>query len=160
MCDYSLMQFPNRLAVSGEELVVHRFSTNSMGLVSASKEATSLKSTEFSAPSFWTIVKDLLIDRPTNHIAVCIPPGTQLLLRDIPAHLRDHLRVSSIEEVVFTQVTEKSHTYRDAVRFRNGRELSLQCLVVGQSVRVLCVPVERNQEAMANFENKIEAVRG
>jgi hypothetical protein len=25
MCDYSLMAIPNRLAVSGEELVIHRF---------------------------------------------------------------------------------------------------------------------------------------
>ncbi len=33
MCDYSLMRFPNRLAVVGEDLVVHRFPANSLGLV-------------------------------------------------------------------------------------------------------------------------------
>ena len=35
MCDYSLMAIPNRLAVSGEELIVHRFEAGSVGLASA-----------------------------------------------------------------------------------------------------------------------------
>jgi hypothetical protein len=35
MCDYSLMTIPNRLAVSGEELIVHRFEAGSVGLASA-----------------------------------------------------------------------------------------------------------------------------
>ena len=33
MCDYSLAHFPNRLAVAGEELVVHRFNTGTLGKV-------------------------------------------------------------------------------------------------------------------------------
>ena len=36
MCDYSLMAIPNRVAVSGDELVVHRFQTGTVGLASAS----------------------------------------------------------------------------------------------------------------------------
>ena len=36
MCDYSLTGIPNRLAVEGEELVVHRFRTGSLGLASRS----------------------------------------------------------------------------------------------------------------------------
>ena len=35
MCDYSLMAIPNRLAVSGEELIVHRFEAGAVGLASA-----------------------------------------------------------------------------------------------------------------------------
>ena len=31
MCDYSLMAIPNRLAVSGEELLVHKFEEGSVG---------------------------------------------------------------------------------------------------------------------------------
>jgi hypothetical protein len=31
MCDYSLSHFPNRLAVAGEELVVYRFNTGTLG---------------------------------------------------------------------------------------------------------------------------------
>ena len=34
MCDYSLGGLPNRLAVEGEELIVHRFPTQSIGLAS------------------------------------------------------------------------------------------------------------------------------
>jgi len=34
MCDYSLACFPNRLAVEGEQLVVHRFQTGALGLAS------------------------------------------------------------------------------------------------------------------------------
>ena len=34
MCDYSLMNVPNRLAQEGEELVAHRFPTGSLGLAS------------------------------------------------------------------------------------------------------------------------------
>jgi hypothetical protein len=37
MCDYSLMAIPNRLAASGEELVVHRFEAGTVGLASASR---------------------------------------------------------------------------------------------------------------------------
>jgi hypothetical protein len=33
MCDYSLMMVRNRLAVEGEELVVHKFKSGSVGLV-------------------------------------------------------------------------------------------------------------------------------
>ena len=35
MCDYSLGGLLNRLAVDGEELTVHRFSTHSIGLASS-----------------------------------------------------------------------------------------------------------------------------
>ena len=59
MCDYSLAGVPNRLAVEGEQLVVHRFSTGSVGLASP---CSSLSSKE---------------------TAVCIPPGARLRLRDI-----------------------------------------------------------------------------
>ena len=34
MCDYSLAGIPSRLAVEGEQLVAHRFSTGSLGLAS------------------------------------------------------------------------------------------------------------------------------
>ena len=34
MCDYSLQGLPNRLAGEGEQLVTHRFPTQSIGLAS------------------------------------------------------------------------------------------------------------------------------
>jgi hypothetical protein len=39
--------------------------------------------------------------------------------------------------VTFTQITAAANTYRDAVRFTNGREVRLQELREGQRVRVL-----------------------
>ncbi len=39
MCDYSLLGIPNRLAVEGEPLVIHRFQTGAMGLASAAEIA-------------------------------------------------------------------------------------------------------------------------
>jgi hypothetical protein len=42
MCEYSLMAYSNRIATTGEELVVHRFDTGTVGLASASElDATS-----------------------------------------------------------------------------------------------------------------------
>jgi hypothetical protein len=40
MCDYSLLHFPNRLAVNGEELIVHRFSSGSIGLAAEAVKAS------------------------------------------------------------------------------------------------------------------------
>jgi hypothetical protein len=45
--------------------------------------------------------------------------------------------VRATEEVTFTQITASAHSYRDAVRFANGREVRLQELREGQRVRVL-----------------------
>jgi hypothetical protein len=39
--------------------------------------------------------------------------------------------------VVFTQLTARPYTYRDAVRFKNGREILLQRLKICQRVKVL-----------------------
>lgn len=143
MCDYSLMGFPNRLALTGEELVVHRFPTNSLGLVSPSN-LISLASCSQPAPvGFWSVLKGWFkIQTPTPVVAVCIPPGSKLQLHGIPARLRDHLKVGLDEEVTFTQITSEAYEHRDAVRFGNGRELLLQRLIVGQRVGVLNVAGE------------------
>ena len=119
MCDYSLMGLPSRLAAEREELVVHRFSTGTIGLTSPS---------------------DLLTRGKEGPPAVCIPPGTQLLLRDIPLLLRCRLRVDGEEEVTFTEISAAVNTHRDAVRFADGREIRLQELSEGQRVRVLGIP--------------------
>ena len=117
MCDYSLAGVPNRLAVEGERLVACRFSTGSMGLTS--RDA-----------SLWR-----LWFKQTP--AVCVPPGARLLLRDIPKDLQRQVNVQATEEVTFVQLSAQAYQYRDAVRFRNGRELLLQRLKCGQRVEVL-----------------------
>ena len=125
MCDYSLMANPNRLAVEGEELVVHRFSTGSLGLQAASTPPR----------GFWASVRGFFSLAPLP--VVCVPPGALLMLRDIPASLQTNLGMGPEEEVVFTQLSTTVNNYRDAVRFRNGKQVLVQHLRTGQRVRVL-----------------------
>ena len=118
MCDYSLAGIPNRLAVEGEELVVHPFPTGALGLASSNTPL-----------SRWWSAKATP--------AVCVPPGARLLLRDISVGLQQEFGVGEAEEVTFVQQNEEAYRYRDAVRFQNGREILLQRLKRGQRVDVL-----------------------
>jgi hypothetical protein len=126
MCDYSLAGIPNRLAVDGEQLVACRFSTRSMGLTS--RDASLWRSWFKQTP------------------AVCVPPGSRLLLRDIPKDLQRQFDVQATEEVTFVQLSAEAYQYRDAVRFRNGREVLLQRLKCGQRVRVLSLCSDDSRE--------------
>lgn len=137
MCDYSLMSFPNRLADKGESLVVHRFSSGSLGL--ASPADLQLKKPA-AAPrhSFWAAVRDFFTPEPElSAPAVCIPPASRLRLFDIPERMQTEYRIQPEEEVVFQQLSAEVNTYRDAVQFQNGRVLRLQQLQEGQRVKVL-----------------------
>jgi hypothetical protein len=58
-------------------------------------------------------------------------------LQDIPARLQCDLKVGPVEEVTFTQLTAAVNTYRDAMRFKNGRQILFQELGEGQRVKVL-----------------------
>ena len=71
MCDYSLHSINNRLAVEGEDLVVHRFITGSIGLTE---------------PSVAT--------RPMAAGAVCIPPGARLALTGISEYIQQEIGVA------------------------------------------------------------------
>ena len=118
MCDYSLAGLPSRLAVEGEQLVVHRFTTGALGLASPSPSL-----------SRWWSAKQTP--------AVCIPPGARLLLREIPKDLQQQLGVTGTEEVAFLQLSATPYQFRDAVRFNNGREILLQKLQCGQQLKVV-----------------------
>jgi hypothetical protein len=137
MCDYSLAGLRTRLAVEGEELVVYRFPTGSIGLTSASEVAAHKK--EFRGWQRW-------FDPREVPCAVCIPPGACLLLHDIPDHLQKQLGVGVVENVVFTQRSAEACQFRDAVRFRNGREVLLQFLNRDQKVEVLSLCSDDNRE--------------
>ena len=131
MCDYSLMGVPNRLACEGEDLVVYEFRTGSRGLTAD----TSVTNTD--TQTRYGFVKRLFGNLEPERVAVCIPPGARLLLSDIAEDVRKSFAVGASEEVTFTQLTATANTYRDAVRFANGREMLLQRLNKGQRVRVL-----------------------
>ena len=137
MCDYSLMAVPNRLAQEREELVVYRFPTGSLGLASPADVKHAVCRPP-ATKSLWTNLKELFNPaRQTPVPAVCIPPGARLRLQGIPARLQSELGVGPVEDVTFTQITAAVNSYRDAVRFTNGRELRLQELREGLSVKVL-----------------------
>jgi hypothetical protein len=59
------------------------------------------------------------------------------MLYDIPARMQAELGVAPTEPVTFTQITAAANSYRDAVRFGNGRVVRLQEFHEGQHVRVL-----------------------
>jgi hypothetical protein len=140
MCDYSLCGIPNRLAVEGEDLLVHRFSTGSMGLASLAdlRECKRIKET---APrrSLWHRLSDWLqqADQFANAPAVCIPPGAQLTVRNIPEALQRRFHLEQEETAVFTQLTSESNRYRDAVRFHGDCEILLQYLPEGMPMQVV-----------------------
>ena len=139
MCDYSLAGLRTRLAVEGEELVVYRFPTGSLGLTSPAELEAHSKEFRGCKSRF---------DPREVPCAVCIPPGARFLLRDIPDHLQKQLGVGAVETVVFTQVSAEAGQFRDAVRFRNGREVLLQLLNCRQKVEVLslCSGDRREEE--------------
>jgi len=159
MCDYSLMAVPNRLAQEGEDLVAHRFPTGSLGLASPED----LKPTPKAAGrrGFWRAMQEFLNPSKGKPVcAVCIPPGARLRLQDIPARLQHEFGIGPEEEVTFTQISASAHSYRDAVRFRSGREIRLQELREGQRVKVLdlsCAEdlnLERLREERSEFARR------
>jgi hypothetical protein len=147
MCDYSLHVYPNRLALDGEELVVHRFGGASLGLASPSdlRPVINANSCNGAAkrPWSWTAIKEWLrANRPQwqpdqRTPAVCVPPGARLILKDIPKGLQRELGIGEVEEVKFVEISAEVNTYRDAIRFKNSRQLLLQALREGQRVTVL-----------------------
>ena len=148
MCDYSLHVFPNRLAVGGEELMVHRFGGTSLGL--ASRLDLDLQAKRMTCQgSLWTRIKNWLeVQRTLNTPipAVCVPPGARLLLRDIPKNLQREIGVGDFAEVDFTEISADVNTYRDAIRFANGRQVLMQALREGQRVTVLSLDPVHGEE--------------
>jgi hypothetical protein len=139
MCDYSLAHFPNRLAVEGEQLVVHRFATGTLGMAPARASLTQVLS-------------------PNSVPAVCVPPGARLLLQDIPERLQQVLNVGAVEEVTFVEQSAEAFRYRDAMRFANGREILLQQLAFGQRAQVLSLSSADSEQAEPDERSEIAAL--
>lgn len=139
MCDYSLAGVHTRLAAAGDRLMVYRFPTCSLGMVSGRRR-----------------LREILF--PSLAVAVCIPPGARLLLEKIPISLQQQLGVSATEEVVFTQRTWEAYVHRDSVRFANGCEVSLQQLRCGQRATVLSIAPEESADAQQPGWEHLEPV--
>ena len=148
MCDYSLMAIPNRLAVCGEDLVIHRFEAGSVvGLASPDDLRRRQEWRKPQGHKFWDRLKKFFNPSSGPPIpAVCIPPGARLLVRDVPAKLQQECCLrAAMEEAVFTQRTAAVNTFRDAVLFQNGIEVLLQRFAEGQRVRVLTLSSAEEQ---------------
>jgi hypothetical protein len=136
MCDYSLMAFPNRLAKNGERLIVHEFACGAIGLASPTNLPADRQSLLVRVSAMWRTFWGFTL-KPGAVVAVCVPDGARLLVMDIPEYLQRDLNVGHREDVIFRQLSGSSFQYRDAIRFRNGRQILLQKLREGQRVRVL-----------------------
>jgi hypothetical protein len=135
MCDYSLMCYRNRLAVEGEELVVHRFPSGSKGLASPSDLSENRPGQR---RRWWLVLKDALLSTHDQAVpAVCIPPGATLSIRNLSEALQRKYDLHSNETVIFQELTGVVHTYRDAILFPNDVQLRIQDLPEGLQVVVL-----------------------
>jgi hypothetical protein len=158
MCDYSLYEFPNRLAREGEELVTYRFLSGSLGLVSPvelENAQPSPASRGFWGRSFY----ERSSYRPSDRYrvcAVCVPPGARLILKDISARMQQDLRLCAEEGGKFIETSAEAHRHRDAIQLANGRVIPLQQLCEGQRIVVLSlVPapefVEQHDSALSEL---------
>ena len=155
MCDYSLGGIPNRLAVEGEELIAHRFVTGSMGLASeADLRPPAPVAQGVKSKSLWQMLKSAFEGRPRCHepAAVCIPPGARLIVKDISNDLQRKWNVEEEECVVFTQTNANPYSYRDAIQFRNGKQVLLQNLREGMRMQVLSMSGTEDRQDLSADE--------
>jgi hypothetical protein len=128
MCDYSLYEFPNRLARQGEELVTYRFPSGSLGLASPA-ELENAQSKSFGT-GFWGTAR-------SSVCAICVPPGARLVLKDISPEMQRDLGLCPEEGGKFIETSIDVLRHRDAIRLANGLVIPLQHLREGQRIEVL-----------------------
>ncbi|HEY7307302.1 MAG TPA: hypothetical protein VH601_24475 [Bryobacteraceae bacterium] len=147
MCDYSLMNVPNRLATEGEELITYKFPSGSIGLITLPNLQRIVSAERCGSKGLRSLFTKVI--RPTGQlraIAVCVPPGARLRMQSIPERLQCRLEAGANEEVTFTQITAATNRYRDAIQFHNGKEVLLQELRTGQRFRVLDLSLANERE--------------
>ena len=103
MCDYSLEMYGSRPAREGELYVSTRFPSGSIG---------------FAAPG-------------ARGVPVCVQCDTTVVLTDIPASMQKTYGIGAEVETVFAQ--RETGLYRDGLRLKDGRFLSLQDLPPGSA---------------------------
>ena len=156
MCDYSLEGLPNRLAMRGEQLVTHRFVTGSIGMASPLDIVAANNPQGCARRGWWSALRCWLNPlAELNRIpAVCIPPGARLRMSSVPENLRKGYDLRCVEEVAFVQLSACAYQYRDAIRFDNGRQETLQALSEGIAFEVLSLDLrerESQPEALIRF---------
>jgi hypothetical protein len=147
MCDYSLYALPNRLAEDGEQVVLYKFGTGSIGFASTS-DVTSQETVTCSRwEAFCADLKAFLLPRSAAGVpAVCMPPGTRLTLGDVPMRVQAEHCIHSGDTVTVTEITTQSYAYRDALFLPNGKCVLLQDLPPGIEATVLSTALEPVEE--------------
>lgn len=152
MCDYSLTTRSTRPAQEGERLLVHRFPEGSIGLASPADLPPPLNDKprqQTGWQSLWNGLRSWAgqLSAPLPP-AVCISPGTQLMLRNLTEDVRSRYGVGEEELVTFVYLQGSLGRYRDAVRFSNGVDLLLQNLQPGLVIDILQLSPQVNEEGV------------
>lgn len=147
MCDYSLYAIQNRLAEDGEELVLHEFETGTLGFASMFDLNRAKPQAWGREMGFWRGLMNSLLGRDAcSTPAICVPPGARLLLTGVPRHVQQTLSIGPSEVVVFTEISSRSYSYRDALMLSNGTRVLLQDLPEGIHAIVLSTcPLEEER---------------
>ena len=162
MCDYSLGGLPNRLGIEGEELVVHRFSTGSIGLAcSADLCATEVTKNPLRGQTFWQLLKGLFefVPNEVQVPAICVPPGARLLWKSVPEDLRRTLEIEEDGCVQFVQTSADVNNYRDALALPSGRQILLQNIRPGVRLRLLSLGGDSDRDSEQLYPNTIDVLR-
>lgn len=101
MCDYSLEMYGSRPAREGELYVSTRFPSGSIG---------------FAAPG-------------DPRVPVCVQCDTKIVLTDVPTSMQKTYGIGPEVETIFAQ--RETGLYRDGLRLKDGRFVSLQDLPPG-----------------------------
>jgi hypothetical protein len=142
MCDYSLYALPNRLAEDGERVVLHRFGTGAIGFASVVDVPPPQVAGRSRWDAFRSGMKSLLLPRSCPGVpAVCMPPGTRLMMSEIPAEVQRQHCLRSGDTVVATEISSQSYAFRDALIIPNGKCILLQELPEGIQAVVLSTGV-------------------
>lgn len=153
MCDYSLYTIPNRLAQEGEDLILHKFATGTLGFASVSDLKLG-EQPKTQPGGFWSNLKAMLSLRPCPTVpAVCIPPGARLVVTEVPKKVQSCLQIGEMETATFTEISSRKYSYRDALVFPGGRRVLLQRLPEGIRAHVLSLaresaPLEQVEEGV------------
>lgn len=153
--DYSLM-LRNRLALEGEELVAHRFSNGTVGMVPVSdyrrckpaieaavvKRPTggvrqTIRNILTALHDYWSMKAPSQQPQLQPDQVVGIPSDALLRICDISPWLRKRLRLASAEDAILGDTSAQSDSYRDSLCFGNGSTLPLDSLCEGQEIRVV-----------------------
>lgn len=133
---YLLHSAGNRLAREGEELVVGRLDNGSLAFVSGRDLAQLQQKKE----SIWVDLVNCLLFRTSANIStVRIPAGAHLLLRNVPLSVQESLGIGPCEEVVFSEISSRGYTYRNALTLPDQTKVLVEDLCKGIEATVLCL---------------------